>query len=243
MHDTAAATGRAFLELYAPKKGGRIAEIGSYDVNGTLRSAAPNCDEYVGIDLGAGPGVDVVAEAGQPLPLPDATFDCVLASSAFEHDPKFWFTFTGMCRICKPGGYVYISAPTNGAVHRYPYDCWRFYPDAGIALQKISVESDYPTTLIESFMTDRMAEAWNDFVGVFQRGTDISPVASRIHHAIGSHNIYDISSPELQRSEWLPYDYRQTLHLQDEINKIRHENSLLKLELDAIRAGMHENAS
>lgn len=242
MHDTAAATGRAFLELYAPKAGGRIAEIGSYDVNGTLRSGASNCDEYVGIDLGAGPGVDVVATAGERLPLPDASFDCVLASSAFEHDPKFWFTFLEMCRICKPGGYVYVSAPTNGAVHRYPLDCWRFYPDAGHALERISRDSEYPTRLIESFMTDRIVEAWNDFVGVFQRDGAV-PIDERIHRIIGAHNIYDIVAGADPKFEELPFDYRRSIYLEDLVGQLTQENDRLRREVETLRSSVSESAA
>ena len=42
----------------------------------------------------------------------------------------FWVTFAEMARVVKAGGFVYISVPVNGPVHRHPMDCWRFYPDA-----------------------------------------------------------------------------------------------------------------
>ncbi|MDB0050250.1 hypothetical protein N9F31_02215, partial [Pseudomonadales bacterium] len=46
-----------------------VLEIGSYDVNGSIRSLF-NAQNYVGVDLVEGPGVDVVA-GGQSLDFAD----------------------------------------------------------------------------------------------------------------------------------------------------------------------------
>ena len=44
-------------------------------------------------------------------------------------------------------------APGGGAVHRYPYGCWRFYPDSWLALCHLT-----GMTLLETyFEPDRMA--------------------------------------------------------------------------------------
>lgn len=77
---------------------------------------------YCGVDLAPGKGVDLVVSPGSPLPLADACADAVLASSVFEHDPAFWDSFREMCRITRPGGFIYVNAPSNGHVHRYPRD-------------------------------------------------------------------------------------------------------------------------
>ena len=58
-----------------------VLEIGSYDVNGSIRSLF-DTEHYVGVDLVAGPGVDVVAD-GQSVDYPDATFDVVLSCEVF----------------------------------------------------------------------------------------------------------------------------------------------------------------
>ena len=34
----------------------------------------------------------------------------------------------------------YLNAPSNGEFHRYPVDCWRFYPDAGGALGDLALD-------------------------------------------------------------------------------------------------------
>jgi hypothetical protein len=43
-----------------------------------------------------------------------------------------------MARILKQGGRMIVVAPGAGQVHRFPFDCWRFYPDAWMALCAIS---------------------------------------------------------------------------------------------------------
>jgi hypothetical protein len=34
-----------------------------------------------------------------------------------------------MGRALKPGGMIVLIAPSRGPEHRFPVDCWRFYPD------------------------------------------------------------------------------------------------------------------
>ncbi len=169
MHDTAFAIGSKFLELYAPAETFTVVEVGSQDVNGTLRDALPPRASYIGVDVVPGRNVDVVA-TGRALPLQADIADLAIASSVFEHDPAFWLTFLELCRITKPGGWIYLSSPSNGAVHRYPQDCWRFYPDAGEALAGWARQNGLAVSLAESFVADRRADVWNDFVAVYHRG-------------------------------------------------------------------------
>lgn len=170
MHDTAMHIGSLLFETYCNAKSPTILEIGSSDVNGTLRDVAPRQSRYVGIDFEAGAGVDIVTTAGAPLAVDDESFDFALASSVFEHDPAFWNSFVEMVRKVRPGGIVYINVPSNGAIHRYPEDHWRFYPDSGKALARWAVAQGQPIELIESFVAPRNADMWNDFVAVFRKG-------------------------------------------------------------------------
>jgi hypothetical protein len=75
--------------------------------------------------------------------------------------------FNETLRILKPTGLLYINAPSNGIFHRYPVDCWRFYPDSGVALQNWGKRSGYNCALLESFVGMRKKDFWNDFVAVF----------------------------------------------------------------------------
>lgn len=170
MHDTAFNIGSLAMNIYSDLTKDSILEVGSQAVNGSLREHALPTTRYVGLDIEEGEGVDIVVEPGKSYPLEDNSFDLVIASSVFEHDPFFWLTFLEMCRITREGGYIYINAPSNGAVHRYPQDNWRFYPDSGKALAQWAVSQGSAVTLVESFIAKREADIWNDFVAVFRKG-------------------------------------------------------------------------
>lgn len=108
---------RAFFQLVAEANRDRISssrvlEIGSYDVNGTIRDFFPAAD-YVGVDLSDGPGVDVIAY-GHDLDYADASFDIVLSGECFEHDPHWQETFANMVRLVRPGGLVAFTCAGRG---------------------------------------------------------------------------------------------------------------------------------
>jgi SAM-dependent methyltransferase len=180
VHDTARHVGEAFFRLYG-KPGDRILDIGSMDVNGTLKPFIPKDADYIGCDIAEGPNVDrVVSRCRGSLVLPwHKEFDLVVSTSCFEHDDFFWETFVAMCDAAKPGGFIYINAPTNGPVHRHPVDCWRFYPDAGLALCKWAARFGHDARLIESFTRPTGREGWSDFIAVFGiDGADHGPSLS-----------------------------------------------------------------
>lgn len=109
----------------ALKLGGRVLDVGSYDVNGSPRGLVA---DYTGVDARPGPNVDIVAE-GAALPFPDHTFDAVLCLETLEHDRAPWRTVPELARVTKPGGLVVLTAPgprfRPGDAHEYPRDYWR----------------------------------------------------------------------------------------------------------------------
>lgn len=91
--------------------------------------------EYVGLDLEPGPNVDLVPrDSFIWTEFSEERFDFCISGQTFEHNPYFWVTFAEIARVLKQGGLVQIVAPGRGAVHRFPLDCWRFYPDSWLAL-------------------------------------------------------------------------------------------------------------
>ncbi|MBB4860586.1 putative nucleic acid-binding Zn-ribbon protein [Novosphingobium chloroacetimidivorans] len=176
MHDSAYRIGELVMRTYSDLPNAKILEVGSLNVNGCLRDAASPTTHFVGLDLEEGPSVDFVIAPGGDLPVEEASFDLVMASSVFEHDVRFWDTFVRMCRAARPGGHVYVNAPSNGTVHRYPMDCWRFYPDAGLALAEHARSEGIEIDLVESFIGDRHSDVWNDFVAVFRKGPSAEPL-------------------------------------------------------------------
>lgn len=176
MHDSAYRIGELVMHTYSDLANAKILELGSLDVNGSLRNAAAPTTHYVGLDLEAGPSVDFVIAPGAEFPVEEESFDLVMASCVFEHDARFWDTFVRMCRATRAGGHIYVNAPSNGAVHRYPMDYWRFYPDAGLALVEHARSEGLEIDLVESFIGNRHSDIWNDFAAVFRKGPSTEPM-------------------------------------------------------------------
>lgn len=168
MHYSAMRHGKLFFDTYVKQKPkARILDLGAQDVNGSLRSLAPAGCDYVGADFIEAKGVDVVLTDAYALPFADESFDVCVSSSCFEHADFFWLAFNEVLRILKPDGLFYLNAPSNGHFHRYPVDCWRFYPDSGSALERWGRRSGYSVALLENFTGTRQHGPWNDFIGVF----------------------------------------------------------------------------
>jgi SAM-dependent methyltransferase len=167
--------------LYSRQEQFRILDIGSYNVNGELRSALQASTlinfqnvVYTGMDIEAGPNVDIVVPIkAKNYPFPAEHFQAVISSSALEHDPHFWMTYLKMLTVLAPGGILYISVPNFQDEHRFPVDCWRFYGDAGEALASWGRENDFKVDLAFSGKIWQGAEqtttSWRDYVMIFYK--------------------------------------------------------------------------
>jgi hypothetical protein len=178
MHQTALDAGRLFFECYWREGFDRVLDVGASDVGGsfpTLRAVAPPGATYIGADMVAGGGVDFVIGDPYSYPFPDGHFDAVVSTSCWEHDPMFWLTFLEGLRVLSSRGFLYVNAPSSGTYHCYPLDHWRFYPDAGVALELWGRRMLYPVRLIESFITDQKVHSFNDCVMVFTKDPEFTP--------------------------------------------------------------------
>jgi len=92
--------------------GGRIAEIGSLNINGSIRDYFKS-DMYLGFDISPGPGVDEV-QLGQLIGSASGSYDVTVSAECFEHNPFWVETFSNMLRLTKPGGLVIFSCATTG---------------------------------------------------------------------------------------------------------------------------------
>ncbi len=170
MHPSAMTNGKLFFDTYVARLGAvTVVEIGAQDVNGSLRDVCPTSARYIGVDFAKARGVDVVLTDPYSLPFDDESVDVVVSSSCFEHSEMFWLVFTEVLRVLKPGGIFYLNAPSNGVFHRFPVDCWRFYPDSGKALVTWARRCGVNAALIESYTTPQQMDVWNDFVAVFAK--------------------------------------------------------------------------
>ena len=88
----------------------RVLEIGSLDINGSVRQFFEDCD-YTGVDLGEGKGVDLVAK-GEELDFPDSSFNVAISCECLEHNPEWARTFNNMVRMAS--GLVIMTCATTG---------------------------------------------------------------------------------------------------------------------------------
>ena len=198
MHTSAREFGRHFLACYWGETSRRILDVGSRDLNGSLRPFCPAGAQFVGVDLEDGEGVDVVLTDPYAYPFDDRHFDLVVSTSCLEHDPMFWLTFLECLRVVKPDGFVYFNCPSNGPYHAFPSDHWRFYPDAGQALQGWGRRVGQPNWLVELFIGPLMPddETWKDCVMIFSR---VQPICQNLRFlsdiVAGCTDIYRIDRP------------------------------------------------
>jgi len=150
----------------------RVLEVGSYDVNGSIRSLF-DATEYVGLDLAPGPGVDVVAFGHEFTS--DQLFDITISCECFEHDPHFRETFSNMVKLTRPGGLVVFTCATSGRVE---HGTMRANPESspGTVLTGI----DYYRNVTEEDFS------WFDFRGVFS--------GFRFFVSPGSQDLYFVGS-------------------------------------------------
>jgi SAM-dependent methyltransferase len=189
MHATAMENGKLFFDTYISTLSNvKVVDIGAQDVNGSLRSVITPNVQYIGVDMELAKGVDIVIEDPYKLPFEDNSIDAVVSSSCFEHSEMFWVLFLEIMRVLKPNGLCYVNAPSNWNIHRYPVDCWRFYPDSGHALITWSKKNGYNSVLLESYISNKTdkntIEEWEDFVAVFLKDeTHISNYPNRIQNS------------------------------------------------------------
>lgn len=124
---------RATVEIITAciEKPKKILEIGSrqainqYDL-ADLRNLF-NEGRFVGLDMQAGSGVDVVASA-EKLPFADKSFDLVYCLETLEHADKPWLICAEIERVLKPKGVAIISSQQNFPIHMHPSDYFRYTP-------------------------------------------------------------------------------------------------------------------
>lgn len=108
----------ARLLVAVPLGGARVLELGSYNVNGSVRPMLAGAAEVVGLDVRPGPGVDVVADAATYMD--DAHFDLVVTTEMLEHAPAPADIIARCWQNLRPGGWLVLTAAGPG---RQPHSC------------------------------------------------------------------------------------------------------------------------
>lgn len=111
-------------------EGRTVLEVGSLDVNGSLRPVALDrgASRYVGVDLQAGPGVDIVCRAERLIEqFGSNAFDLVISTELLEHAEPWRLVIHHLKTVVKPQGLLLITTRSIGfPYHGYPHDHWRF---------------------------------------------------------------------------------------------------------------------
>ena len=155
------------LERRSPLK---VLDVGGRNVNGSYAEVFCQGNVvYLGADLQPGEGVSIILRDPYKLPLDGSSIDIVVSGQTFEHCEFFWLLFSEMVRVLKNDGFIFLIAPSAGRIHRYPVDCYRFFPDAYRALAKYT-----DCRLIDVWHDNR--GLWNDLVGVFMNKTFPHPL-------------------------------------------------------------------
>ena len=107
-----------------------IIEVGSYNVNGSLRehllSFKPQ--KYVGVDIHEGAYVDMVCSAENIIEkFGKESFDFVLTTEMLEHVEPWQKVISNLKNICKSNGVIVITTRSKGfGKHDFPSDYWRY---------------------------------------------------------------------------------------------------------------------
>lgn len=81
-----------------------ILELGSYNINGSVKVCFEGYEKYIGVDWRAGPGVDHVSLFHEIKF--DYLFDTIISANAFEHDPFWEKSITNAVSLLKEDGII-----------------------------------------------------------------------------------------------------------------------------------------
>jgi hypothetical protein len=131
--------------------GGDVLEVGSFDVNGSVRpyieSLGPR--RYLGVDASPGPRVDRVVDCEQLTTEIKGLWDVVISTEMLEHVRDWRTCVVQLAAMVKPGGLLLITTRSPGfPYHPFPEDHWRYTNDQmraildALGLEILTLEDD-----------------------------------------------------------------------------------------------------
>ncbi len=224
----------AFRDKYLSEKEGEsllILDLGSQNIGGSYRDFFSTKNwVYKGVDLVPGDNVDIVlANPYHWLELASQSADVLVSGQAFEHIEFFWLTMEEIARVLKPGGLCCIVAPSSGPEHRYPVDCWRFYPDGFHALAKhVGFEvQDVFTCWNEDRYSDG-SNQWKDTVLIAKKPDNIN--SNKLPYKDNPDILTEFATDERSIESGVLAS-QDTIDASDELSQLRHDGLNLRKKL------------
>ena len=212
----------------------RVLDVGSGDINGNNRFLFENC-EYNGNDVIPANNVTIVSKT-KDLPFQNNSFDTIISTECFEHDPEYKESFIKIYNILKPDGLFYFTCATTG---RPEHGTKRTRPgDSYGTIGNLADMSDYYKNLTEIDLNEALPlnnlfSVWDTyynhetkdlyFVGIKKGNTKFNSLEKYVNHGVvnTTNNIDKIEDLEVIFSK---YDTDKNIYFH---NYTRQYNSLL----------------
>lgn len=163
MHDAAFEYIEAAVDTYGPWQS--VAELGSRNINGSVRYLFHKAERYVGVDVVNGIDVDVVADAATWEPL--TRFDCVVCAEVLEHTEAAPRIVANAARLLNPGGMFIMTCAGVGRTPHSAVD--------GLAVRAGEFYRNVAEHTLNDWLTDADFAEWQ----IDQTSEDIRCVAWR----------------------------------------------------------------
>jgi SAM-dependent methyltransferase len=163
----------------------KILDVGSGDINGNNRFLFENC-EYNGNDVVSAKNVTIVSKT-KDLPFLSNTFDTIVSTECFEHDPEYKESLIKIYDMLKPDGLFFFTCASTG---RLEHGTRRTSPNSSYGtIAQLENFTDYYKNLTESDINEVLSlndkfSVWNSyynskskdlyFVGIKQGNNNIN---------------------------------------------------------------------
>ena len=141
-----------------------VLDVGSRQVEDgfgkTYRDLMPPAWRYTGCDVVPGANVDLVSLGPYRIQEAPACYDLIISGQCLEHVEFPHLLVQEVARMCRPSGWLIVTAPWQWHYHPHPLDCWRILPHGMDALFRFA-----SLDVVETYL--KATECW----GVARGGT------------------------------------------------------------------------